>query len=271
MSKTIIFDTETTGIQSDDRIIQVGAISIDSRDRNYHKVFDELCSTTKEISIGAMATHGIRDIELEDKPTFVETEFYRYLLQNNSNENYLIAHNIEFDLSMLQREGFENHMQVIDTLQCIKHLYEVDEEVNGYRVPNHKLQTFRYMLFSKDDEEREAHKYGVEIKAHDAIGDVVILKLLVREIYKKIMDRYSIKGHEEIMQKMVELTKEPVEVKVINFGKHSGKTISQIEQIDSGWIDWLYREQKKQRDSSDPKFNKDLFYTLEKIVNSRHQ
>lgn len=269
MSKTIIFDTETTGVESDDRIIQIGAISIDSKDRDYHKVFDELCSSTKAISIGAMATHGIREVELEGKPPFKETEFYRYLIQNNKKENYLVAHNIGFDLDMLQREGFENSMQLIDTLQCIRHLYEIGDEINGYKVPNHKLQTFRYMLFSKDDEDREASRYGIEIKAHDAIGDVVILKLLLREIYKKIIDKYALKSYEEVMQKMVRLTQEPIEIKVINFGKHNGKSISQIEQIDSGWINWLYKEQKKQKDSNDSKFNKDLFYTLEKTINSR--
>jgi len=269
MSKSIIFDTETTGIESDDRIIQIGAISIDSKDRN-HTLFDELCSTTKAISVEAMATHGIRDVELDGKPPFVETEFYRYLMTNNIEENYLIAHNIEFDLSMLQREGFENHMQLIDTLQCIKHLYDIGEDINGYRVPNYKLQTFRYILFSKDDENREADRYGVEIKAHDAIGDVVILKLLLREIYKKVMDRYDLKSYEDIMQKMVSLTQESVEVKVINFGKHSGKSILEIEEIDSGWIDWLYREQKKQKESNDPKFQKDLYCTLKKIVDSRN-
>jgi len=270
MSKSIIFDTETTGIESDDRIIQIGAISIDSKDRSYYKLFDELCSTTKDISVEAMATHGIRDIELDDKPPFIETQFYQYLMSNNKEENYLIAHNIEFDLSMLQREGFQNHMQLIDTLQCIKHLYDIGEDINGYRVPNYKLQTFRYILFSKDDEEREADRYGVEIKAHNAIGDVVILKLLLREIYKRVMDRYDLKNYNHIMQKMVYLTQEPVEVKVINFGKYSGKSISEIEEIDSGWINWLYREQKKQKESNDPKFKKDLYYTLEKIVDSRN-
>ena len=270
MSISIIFDTETTGVGSDDRIIQVGAIFIDSKDRENSKVFDELCSTNKAISIGAMATHGIRDIELDGKPPFSETKFYQYLMQNNREENYLIAHNIEFDLGMLEREGYQNRTQLIDTLQCVKHLYEIGEEINGYKVPNHKLQSFRYMLFSKDEEESEATKFGIEIKAHDAIGDVLILKLLLREIYKKIMERYNLQGYEEIMQKMVALTQEPVEIKVLNFGKHSGKSIAEIEQIDSGWIDWLYREQKKQRDSNDSKFNKDLFYTLENIRNSRH-
>lgn len=57
-------------------------------------------------------------------------------------------------------------------------------------VPNHKLQTFRYKLFSKE-EELEAKKYGVEIKAHDAIGDVLILKLFLKALFlraKKVFD-----------------------------------------------------------------------------------
>jgi len=121
------------------------------------------------------------------------------------------------------------------------------------------------MMLTKEDESKEASKYGIDIKAHDALSDVVILKLILREIYKKIMKKYNLDSYEKIMSKMVELTKLPVEVKIINFGKYSGKSIKEIEQIDSGWIDWLYREQKKQRDSSDSKFNRDLFYTLEKI------
>ena len=58
-------------------------------------------------------------------------------------------------------------------------------------VPNHKLQTFRYKLFSKEEEELEAKKYGVEIKAHDAIGDVLILKLFLKALFlraKKVFD-----------------------------------------------------------------------------------
>ena len=269
MSKSIIFDTETTGTNIEDRIIQVGAIVIDPHDREYKEVYDELCSSDIPIKIGAMAVHGIRQIDIDEKPAFLQGQFIAALNRHNIPENYLIAHNINFDLDMLVKEGFENKMQLIDTLQCAKHLYEIGEEIHGYILPNHKLQTFRYILFGHEDEQREADKYAVQIKAHDAIGDVIILKLFFREIYKRVMQKFHLKSYSDIMAKMVELTTLPVEIKIINFGKHNGKTLQEIEQIDSGWIDWLYREQKKQCESQDPKCNKDLFYTLDKIVQSR--
>jgi len=265
MSKSIIFDTETTGVQIEDRIIQIGAIVVDSKDREYLKVYNELCSTDIPIKIDAMSVHGIREIELNGQPTFDQSSFVKTLNRLNSSENYLIAHNISFDLNMLVKEGFENKMQLVDTLQCAKHLWEIGDKINNYIVPNHKLQTLRYMMLTQEDESKEASKYSIDIKAHDALSDVIILKLILREIYIKIMKKYDLNSYDEIMSKMVELTKLSVEVKIINFGKHSGKSIKDIEQIDSGWIDWLYREQKKQRDSNDSKFNKDLFYTLEKI------
>ncbi len=43
MAKYILFDTETTGNQEEDRIIQVGAMVVDSKGKI--EVFDELCST----------------------------------------------------------------------------------------------------------------------------------------------------------------------------------------------------------------------------------
>lgn len=269
MSKSIIFDTETTGTDREDRIIQVGAIVVDPYDRAYSKVFNELCFSDIPIKIEAMAVHGIRQEDIVDKPLFTNSSFLQTLTELNRTENYLIAHNIDFDLDMLTKEGFVNQMQLIDTLQCAKHLYDIGEEINGYKLPNRKLQTFRYILFSHTEEQREADKYGVEIKAHDAIGDVIVLKLFFRELYKRVMQKFNLKNYEEIMQKMVEFTKLPAEVKIINFGKHSGKSPQEIEQIDSDWIDWLYREQKRQKETNDHKFNKDLFYTLEKIRNHR--
>jgi DNA polymerase-3 subunit epsilon/exodeoxyribonuclease X len=125
------------------------------------------------------------------------------------------------------------------------------------------------MMFSREDEEAEAKKYGVEIKAHDAIGDVVILKLFFEQLMEKTATKYQLKNNTETMNKLVALTKMPVEVKIINFGKHKGKTVTEIEKIDAGWITWLHKEQKKQKESRDSKFNKDLFYTLEKVIQRR--
>ncbi len=306
MSKLIIFDTETTGLNEEDKIIQVGAIVVDLKDSQYSKVYDELCSSDILIKPEAMATHGIRQKQIEGKVSFSGTDFIKELNQLNNEENYLIAHNLDFDLAMLQKEGFENKLQLIDTLQCAKHLFEIGDKINGYKVPNHKLQTFRYMMFTQEEEDTEAKKYGVEIKAHDAIGDVVILKMFFRKLFiqtpKKINDIEStakkfkvfdefkdvatllIKKIEalktsktieeqtnDIMNILNLLTKVPAEVKTINFGKYKGKTIEEIDKNDQGYIDnYLYKEEKKKKDSNDPQFNKDMFYTLELVRKNRN-
>lgn len=270
MKKLIIFDTETTGLSEEDKIIQVGAIVSELGNNEHIEKYDELCTSEIPIKIEAMSVHGIRQVDIDSEPLYKDTDFKKVLDNLNNNENYLIAHNLDFDLNMLKKEGFVNQCKLIDTLQCSKHLYEIDDEINGYKVPNHKLQTFRYMLLSQEDEDKEAKKYGVEIKAHDAIGDVVILKLFLTKLYLKVREKFNITNPTEIFNKMVELTQLPAEVKVINFGKHSGKTIKEIESIDSGWIDWLFREQQKQKDSNDSKFNRDLYFTLDKIINYRN-
>lgn len=268
MPKLIIFDTETTGINEEDKIIQVGAIISDLDNKKYIEKYDELCSTDIPIKIEAISTHGIRQIDIKNKPLYKNTNFKRTLEELNSNENYLIAHNLNFDLKMLEKENFKNNYKLIDTLQCAKHLYEIDEEINNYKLPNYKLQTFRYIMFTQEDEEKEAKKYNVQIKAHDAMGDVIILKLFLGKIYLRIKEKYNITNKIEIFNKMVELTKQPAEVKIINFGKYAGKTLKEIKSIDAGWINWLFKEQTKQKNNNDPKFNKDLYFTLDKIINN---
>jgi DNA polymerase III epsilon subunit-like protein len=270
MSKSIIFDTETTGLDSEDRIIQVGAIIVDSKDKEYSDLHNELCSCEVPIKIEAMATHGIRESQLVGEGKFEDSRFFKVLKELNNESNYLIAHNLDFDLGMLTKYNFENKFSLIDTLQCAKHLFEINDIVGDYKVSNHKLQTFRYMLLTEEDEANEADKYGVEIKAHDAIGDVVILKLFLKKLVERLMSKYKLKKYSEIMEKLVFLTKEPVEVKFINFGKHKGKAITEIESIDSGWINWLFKEQEKQKNSNDSKFNRELYNTLDKVIKKRN-
>lgn len=44
MAKVIIFDTETTGFEEKDKIIQIGAIIVDTNNKEYYEKFDELFS-----------------------------------------------------------------------------------------------------------------------------------------------------------------------------------------------------------------------------------
>ena len=136
MAKYVLFDTETTGAGTQDRIIQVGAMIVHSRDEI--DVYDELCSTDVPITLEAMEVHNITPDVIENQPPYHELAFSKKLEAYNDKENYLIAHNIDFDLAMVEKEGFDNNYTLIDTLRCAKHLLPDS--------PYHRLQYLRYAL-----------------------------------------------------------------------------------------------------------------------------
>jgi len=234
MTKYVLFDTETTGNQAEDKIIQVGAMVVGANGEV--EVYDELCSTDIAIKIEAMEVHNITPNLIEGKGLFVDTKFYRDLAKLNNKNNYLIAHNISFDLGMLKKEGFINSMKLIDTLRCSKHLFPD----SNY----HRLQYFRYSLGLYKDEQKEADKHGIVIKAHDAIGDVIVMKLL----------QYP---HINPMVKLEELTNTPVFMKSFKFGKYKGDQIEDISRSDAGYIKWMLKSLE---------LDEDLKYTLERVL-----
>ncbi len=228
MAKYIILDTETTGTSETDRIIQLGYMVL-GKPSEAVEVHNEFCSSDVEITLGAMETHHITPEMIEGKPVCTDMQAYRRLVELNSDDNYMIIHNAPFDLGMLEKEGFKNQMQLIDTLRCAKHLY-TDQEY-------HRLQYLRYALGLYKDEAQEAQKLGVQIKAHDAIGDVLILKLFMSALAKKVKENFP---NENPMQKLVELTKQPVYLnKPLRFGKHKGKTIEELVISDKGYVEWM--------------------------------
>lgn len=53
------------------------------------------------------------------------------------------------------------------------------------------------------------------------------------------------------MDKLVELSNEPVKVKMFTFGKHKGLSLEDILHSDRGYLEWLLREQDKMGDKCD--------------------
>jgi DNA polymerase-3 subunit epsilon/exodeoxyribonuclease X len=243
MAKYVLFDTETTGTSQEDRIIQIGAMIVHSKDNI--EVYDEMCSTDVDIKLEAMEVHGIVPTLLEGKSSFLETTAYKVIQELNMSENYLIAHNIKFDLTMIEKEGFSNNYSLIDTLRCAKHLYK--------DMPYHRLQYLRYALELYKTEEQEAQNLGITIKAHDAIGDVLVMKLFLSKLVKRVMEEYP---DYNPMQKLAELTKTPVMVQTFRFGKYKGREIADVVAEDSGYLNWMRTNMKD--------MDEDLKYTLDK-------
>jgi len=225
MAKYIILDTETTGTDEADRVIQLGYMVLGAKEVEVH---NEFCSTDVPINYAAMEVHGITPDMLEGKPKCTDMPAYKRLQELNTADNYMIIHNAPFDLKMLEKEGFTTQMKVIDTLRVAKHVLP-DEEA-------HRLQYFRYKMDLYKEEQKEADALGIEVKAHDAIGDVLVLKLFLSKLRKIVQEQFP---GENPVEKMVDLTNTPILVKTFRFGKHKGKSLEEVAREDAGYLRWM--------------------------------
>jgi len=245
MAKYILLDTETTGAGENDRVIQLGFMVLDGKNVQVH---NDLCSTSVPIGYGAMEVHGITPEQIEGKPSCVETSAFKALEELNTADNVMIIHNAPFDLGMLAKENFTSKMRLIDTLRCAKHLFDEEEA--------HRLQFFRYRLELYKLEKAEADALGIVVKAHDAIGDVLVLKLFLTELRKKLTERF---GNVNPIDKMVELTQTPVFItKPLRFGKHKGKTLSELVVADKGYLSWMLTNMEN--------LDEDMKYSIAKVL-----
>jgi DNA polymerase III epsilon subunit-like protein len=144
---------------------------------------------------------------------------------------------------MLKKEGFENRYTLIDTVRCARHLFA--------DTPYHRLQYLRYALGLYEEEDEEAKKLGVTIKAHDAIGDVLVMKLLLSRLVREVRKQFP---DDDIMKKLAELTQTPVLMKTFKFGKYKGSEIEEIANEDMGYLKWM----RKTLD-----LDEDMTYTLD--------
>ncbi len=103
MSRLIVLDTETTGLEVSDghRIIEIGAVELLDRrltGNNYHQY---ICPE-RAVDAGALEVHGITDEFLTDKPLFaaIAADFLAYI----KGADELVIHNAPFDVEFLNAE-----------------------------------------------------------------------------------------------------------------------------------------------------------------------
>jgi DNA polymerase-3 subunit epsilon len=102
MSRQIILDTETTGLNAKlgDRVIEIGCVEIHSRrftEQNFHVYLNP----DRDIDEAAAKVHGITREFLADKPRFADVakDFLDYIRGAE-----LIIHNADFDVEFLDME-----------------------------------------------------------------------------------------------------------------------------------------------------------------------
>jgi DNA polymerase-3 subunit epsilon len=130
MSRQIVLDTETTGLEPSQghRVIEIGCVELINRrltGNNYHQYLQP----DREIDEGALQVHGISNEFLKDKPRFndIVDDLMNYLKGAE-----LVIHNAPFDVSFLDHElklsgeqyGLINeHCTVIDTLVMARKMH----------------------------------------------------------------------------------------------------------------------------------------------------
>lgn len=261
MNDLIFLDTETTGKGPDDRLLQIGfCYAVANPERLEFKTYSsESGQFSREaglispavyafefkpdvpITFEAMAVHNITPEMVETKHRFADTNFLP-MMKEASNVAIMVAHNAPFDLSIMDREGVRFH-KWIDTLRVARHLIDS---------PNYQLQYLRYSLGLNK-------LISQPIASHDAGGDVVVLVYLFLYLYEWLKADNLDYSHDQLIQKMIELSREPVEIKTFSFGKYNGQTIESVSKLDAGYIEWLYNAESKKIESDQ---NKDLLHTL---------
>ncbi len=130
MSRQIVLDTETTGLEPSQghRIIEIGCVELINRrltGNNYHQYLQP----DREIDEGALQVHGISNEFLKDKPRFndIVDDLMSYLKGAE-----LVIHNAPFDVGFLNHElksvakglcVIADHCTVIDTLVMARKMH----------------------------------------------------------------------------------------------------------------------------------------------------
>lgn len=118
-------------------------------------------------------------------------------------------------MAMLRNEGIDPP-KVICTLKLARFLDKAGV------IPQYNPQYLRYYLELK-----------VEAKAHDAMGDILVLEALFRRIYA----RFQSDGVEDIENEMIRISNAPILIARMPFGKYKGMLFSEIP---SDYLEWLY-------------------------------
>jgi len=241
MYKNLLFlDTETTGREEQDRIFQV-AYEINGVEH------EEMFEPPLPMCIEAMEATHYTNKDVEGKPPFPSSEMQKTLQELLSKEETIfIAHNAKFDIDMLKKDDV--HVgKFIDTLKIARHL-DPDAKLGAYR-----LQYLRYGL------ELEVG----DAQAHDALGDVRVLKALFERLFTKMRKNYN--SDQEVLDAMVSVSGKPSYIHKIGFGKHAGKLIVDIAKEDSGYLQWLLKQKESDAENSHDQ-NEDWIYTLRKAL-----
>lgn len=163
--KYIILDTETTGLEDTDEVVEICLI-----DTSGKILFESLIKPTQEIPNGAIRIHGITDKMVEAAPKWNEVwdEIKSIMIDKT-----LLIFNSGFDISMI--------MQTCQKYDIKTAQYNIDDSIKAKCLMNiysNYVESSRWIGL-----QAACHWEGVEItQDHRAKGDCLMVLELIRKI-----------------------------------------------------------------------------------------
>lgn len=218
---TYILDTETTGLvephmtEAAYSIVDISNGKVTVLQAPRAKRFNPL----KEISLGSMAISHICDEDVADEPPHTDFKL-------PSSVEYLIGHNIDFDMAVLKNAGVTYTPNLICTSAMANFLLPTLE--------SHKLVSLLYH-FHRNVARAQAKN------AHAAIADIYFTELVLGSL----IDLANSQGHKinnvESLYEFSQMARIPTH---LSFGKYKGEAIADLANHSdgAGYLKWLLKQ-----------------------------
>ena len=242
--QVLAFDLETTGIStSSDRIVQIALVGSDSEGKPLS--YEQLVNPRRPIPVGASEVHGIYDTDVKHLPDFSK---YADDIYEMIEQSVMVGHNVRrFDLPILENE-FRRIGKLPPKPKAIMDTLEIVRRVKLSRP--HNLGNL-------------CNRHGISLEnAHTAAADAAASLLLFwrltvdyspmfRKDLKEV-ERWLIHGKTttddsalgrgindlEMLDNLGKIRIDDGHY-IIAFGRHKGRHISEIKQLDPNYLNWL--------------------------------
>lgn len=192
-----VIDTETTGMGTDDKIVEFGGAKYDVGTPGNFDNIEFLVNPGKEIPPEAMAVHHITNEMAATGLDYAVAE--ERIIAWLADADAIVAHNAAFD----KRYMPQSEKKWVCSFRMARHLIP--------DLPSYSNQALRYRLGLKPE-------LPEGLYPHRALYDVLVTLELVRHITK-------IAGG---IENLIQLSNTPQLVKKISFGKHAGQEFSSL-------------------------------------------
>lgn len=210
MTHAYIFDTETTGF-NEPQVIQAASICV-SLTATHGQVFTKFYRNTKQIELGAMATHHIVSSDLQTREEWTAAEFPIYVTGP-----YMIGHNVDYDWEVVGKPPVKR----ICTLALARTFWPT--------LDSHSQSALMYYAYGEEARDRVKG-------AHNAAQDVWNLCLLWHKLF---MPELSKRVAEPTWEGIWQVSEDARIPRIMTFGKYKGQSIN---DVDWGYIRWYLRQ-----------------------------